>query len=150
MMMKSTAVCLVVLALLGSFCDAQFKPAYPKPGKPATPPQEHQQQKHTFEKDLTWTYPNPPQPEPKVDVPFELRHPVPAATVAVECREDVAHVEAKKDFFGIGQFINPNDLTLGSCGAVGEDSAAQVLIFEAALHDCGSTLVVRSMKDSSH
>lgn len=50
-------------------------------------------------------------------------------------------MEVKKDFFGIGQFINPADLTMGGCGAVAEDAAAQVLIFEAELHTCGSTLV---------
>lgn len=103
-------------------------------------PQEPQQSKQTFETPLTWTYPEDPQPEPQPEVPFELRHPVPAATVAVECRERDAHVEVKKDMFGIGQFINPADLTLGTCGAVAEDTAAQVLIFETELHDCGSAL----------
>ncbi|TKS73349.1 Zona pellucida sperm-binding protein 3 [Collichthys lucidus] len=53
-----------------------------------------------------------------------------------------AHVEAKKDLYGIGQFINPNDLTLGPCNAVAEDNAAQVLIFESELHACGSTLMM--------
>ncbi|KAM6937880.1 zona pellucida sperm-binding protein 3-like [Xenentodon cancila] len=148
MMMKLTAVCLVALALLSSSCDAQSwhgKPSYPSVPEKKTPPQapqEHQQQKQTFEKDLTWKYPDNPPPETKPDVPFELRHPVPAATVAVECREDIAHVEVKKDLFGIGQFINPADLTLGTCGAVGEDTAAQVLIYESFLHECGSTLMM--------
>lgn len=161
MVMRCSAVCLVALALLGSFCDAQWGESYNKAAapsryqKPAPPvrqepvkqaPQQPQQTKQTFEKPLTWTYPEDPQPDPQVEVPFELRHPVPAATVAVECRETDAHVEVKKDMFGSGQFINPADLTLGNCGAVAEDTSAQVLIFEAELHDCGSSLAVSTMK----
>ncbi|XP_076589244.1 zona pellucida sperm-binding protein 3-like [Chaetodon auriga] len=156
MVMKCSAVCLVALALLGSFCDAQWDGGYSKPSKPvyqkpSTPvrqepskqiPHEPQQTKQTFEKPLTWTYPEDPKPEPQPEVPFELRHPVPAATVAVECRERDAHVEVKKDLFGIGQFINPADLTLGTCAAVGEDGVAQVLIFESELHECGSSLLM--------
>ncbi|XP_049929882.1 zona pellucida sperm-binding protein 3-like [Epinephelus moara] len=155
MVMKCTAVCLVALALLGSLCDAQYKPSPPRYQKPAPPtrqepvkqvPQNPQQTKQTFEKPLTWTYPEDPKVEPAPEVPFELRYPVPAATVAVECRERDAHVEVKKDMFGVGQLINPADLTLGNCGAVAEDAAAQVLIFEAELHDCLSTL--RMTEDS--
>ncbi|KAM4573863.1 zona pellucida sperm-binding protein 3-like [Odontesthes bonariensis] len=140
MVMKLTAVCLVALALFGSFGAAQ------KPQKPSDPyikkPSDPQQQKQTFEKDLDWKYPEDPQPEPKVDVPFELRFPVAASTVDVECREDVAHVEVKKDMFGTGQFIDPADLTLGTCGVIAEDSSAQVFIYQSPLHECGSTLVM--------
>ncbi|KAM4554229.1 zona pellucida sperm-binding protein 3-like [Fundulus diaphanus] len=142
MIMKWTVFCVVVLALLGSFCDAQ---GYGKPGKPSTPqlpPTQNQQQLQTFEKELTWKYPEDPQPDPKPNVPFELRHPVPAATVAVECREAIAHVEVKKDMFGTGQPINPNDLTLGNCAPVAEDPVARVLIYEAELHLCGSQLMM--------
>lgn len=156
MVMKCTAVCLVALTLLGSFSDAQWdsgvynpsKPRYPqKPQEPSKKvPQEPQQQKQTFEKPLTWSYPENPKPEPQPEVPFELRHPVPAATVAVECRERDAHVEVKKDMFGTGQFINPGDLLLGNCGVVAEDTGAQVLIFEAELHACGSSSMVSIMK----
>ncbi|XP_051237143.1 zona pellucida sperm-binding protein 3 [Dicentrarchus labrax] len=153
MVMKCTAVCLVALTLLGSLCDAQWagnkpsKPQYPKPlppvrQEPKQPPQVPQQSKQSFETPLVWTYPLDPVPEPQPEVPFELRHPVPAATVAVECREKIAHVEVKKDLFGIGQLINTADLTLGTCGAVAEDANAQVLIFEAELHACESSLVL--------
>lgn len=143
--MKGTAVCFVALAFLSSLCDAQwgnyqpFSPVFQRAPPPKT---DTQQQKQTFEKPLTWTYPEDPKPDPPTDVPFELRHPVPAATVAVECREKNAHVEVKKDIFGIGQLINSADLTLGTCGYTAEDTAAQVLIFEAQLQDCGSTLMV--------
>lgn len=151
-------MCLVALALFGSGCDAQWgggavkpsPPRYPKQEPSKQVPHEPQQTKQTFEKPLTWKYPEEPQPQPQPEVPFELRYPVPAATVAVECREKDAHVEVKKDMFGIGQFINPADLTLGTCGAVAEDTAAQVLIFESQLHDCGSSLTVSTMKNASY
>ncbi|XP_073328172.1 zona pellucida sperm-binding protein 3-like [Pagrus major] len=151
MVMKCASVCLVALALLGSLCDAQWdkpsKPTYQKPApSPREPPkqlpQEPQQTKQTFEQPLTWKYPELPQPETPPVVPFELRHPVPAATVAVSCREKEAYIEVKKDMFGIGQFINPADLTVGGCGVVAEDTGTQVLIFIAELHQCGSTLAM--------
>lgn len=154
MVMKCTAVCLVALVLLGTFCDAQWdtyspqKPRYPqKPQEPSKQvPHDPQQAKQVFEKALTWRYPENPRPEPQPEVPFELRHPVPAATVAVECRERDAHVEVKKDMFGTGQFINPADLTLGGCGVTAEDTIGQVLIFVTELHECGSSSLVSTMK----
>lgn len=129
-------MCLVALALLGSLCNAQL-------GKPSFVPQ---QEKQTFEKPLNWKYPEDPKPDPKPEVSFELRYPVAPSTVAVECRERDARVEVKKDMFGIGQFINPNDLTLGDCRVFAEDNVAQVLIFEAELHECGSSSLVSRMK----
>ncbi|XP_033992224.1 zona pellucida sperm-binding protein 3-like [Trematomus bernacchii] len=153
MVIKSTVVCLVALALLGSLCHAQwavggYMPTapYQKPAPRQEPvkqqPQTPQQSKQTFERPLTWGYPEDPTPDPEVEVPFELRFPVAAATVAVKCIESIAHVEAKKDLFGIGQFINPADITLGNCAPVAEDNAAQVLIFETELQSCLSTLTV--------
>ncbi|XP_072241774.1 zona pellucida sperm-binding protein 3-like [Leuresthes tenuis] len=138
MVMKLTAVCLVALALLGGFGAAQQKPQSPYKQKPSDP----QQKKQTFEKELTWAYPQDPQPEPKPNVPFELRFPIAASTVAVECREDIAHVEVKKDMFGTGQLIDPADLTLGTCAPVAEDPSAQVLIYQSPLHECGSFLMM--------
>lgn len=153
MVMKCTAVCLVALALLGSFCDAQWgegykpvKPVYPqKPREPSKKTPYDPQSKQTFEKPLTWVYPEDPKPEPQPEVPFELRHPVPAATVNVVCRERDARVEVNKDFFGTGQLIHPLDLTLGNCGVDGEDTSLQLLIFEAELHQCGSVSLVSTM-----
>lgn len=143
MVVKSTSLCLLALALFGSLCNGQFKPSKPGPSKPhdTSPPQ---QSKQTFDRPITWKYPDDPKPNPKPEVPFELRYPVAAATVAVECREKDARVEVKKDLFGIGQFINPADLTLGDCHVLAEDPAAQVLIFEAELHTCGSVSTVRT------
>lgn len=136
MVIKCTAVCLVALAVLGSLCDAQSNWQREKT------PRDQQQSKQTFGPELKWTYPEDPKESPTPAINFELRHPVPATTVAVQCRERDAHVEVKKDLFGNGQFINPAALTLGNCGAIGEDTAAQVLIFEAELHECGSTSMV--------
>lgn len=143
--MKSTTLCLLALALFGTLCDAQYKPGKPAPQKPHDPSTPHQS-KQTFEKPLTWTYPEDPRPEIKPEVPFEMRYPVAAATVAVECRESDARVEVKKDLFGIGHFINPADLTLGDCHVLAEDPVAQVLIFETHLHTCGSTSMVSTWK----
>ncbi|XP_037306478.2 zona pellucida sperm-binding protein 3-like [Pungitius pungitius] len=145
MVMKCT-VCFVALALLGSFCKAQWgfnpkpnqNPGIPPPIKQV--PHNPQQTKQTFEKPLTWKYPQDPDPLPKENVPFELRSPVAASSVSVDCREKIVHVEVRKDMFGTGQLINPADLTMGNCAAVGEDTIAQVLIYETELQDCLSTL----------
>ena len=144
MVMKCTAVCLVALSLLGSLCDAQWPHKPQKPGREETklPPQQVKQE---FEKELTWRYPVPPTPAPVPVRPFQLRFPVAAASVAVECLETTALVEVKRDLFGTGQFINPTDLTLGLCNAVGQDQAAQVLIFQTALFECGSVLTVSTI-----
>ncbi|XP_026167224.1 zona pellucida sperm-binding protein 3-like isoform X2 [Mastacembelus armatus] len=148
MVMKCSAACLLALTLLGCFRDAQLSRSFPSrfqkslPPLGVVPPQDTQQSKQQFTKPLTWKYPEDPKPDLDPVVPFELRYPVAAATVAVECREKDAHVEVKKDFFGIGQLISPADLTLGTCAPIAEDTAAQVLIFEAELQDCGSSLTM--------
>ncbi|KAM9854747.1 zona pellucida sperm-binding protein 3-like [Aulostomus maculatus] len=152
MVMKCTALCLVALALLGSLCDAQW-PGYtsdPNIQKPRPPPRQesknpfpdNQQSKQTFQKPLTWEYPEDPKPDPKPEGPFELRHPVPAATVSVECRERDAKVAVKKDMFGIGQFISGSDLTLGRCAVAADDVANQEFILMAELHDCDSSVMM--------
>ncbi|XP_051916212.1 uncharacterized protein LOC127597295 isoform X2 [Hippocampus zosterae] len=128
--MKHTAVCLVALALVVSLCS----------GYPNVDQEHHDQQqaKHVLERPLSWTYPEGPT-VPVEHVPdFELRHPVASKTVSVECGERQARMVVQKDFFGTGQLVKRADLTLGPCGAVGEDTQAQVLIFETELQDCGS------------
>ncbi|KAM4618279.1 zona pellucida sperm-binding protein 3-like, partial [Polymixia lowei] len=152
MIMKWSAVCLVAVAMLGCLCDAQFDSSYkpfnrfPKlpvpPVPPPPPPVKHtpQQTKQNFEKPLRWTYPEDPKPEIKPEVPFELRHPVPVATVTVDCREKDLYITAQKDLFGIGQIINTADLTLGTCPAIAQDQVA--LMYEAELHQCGSRLTM--------
>ncbi|XP_020513430.2 zona pellucida sperm-binding protein 3-like [Labrus bergylta] len=143
MVMKCSPVCLMALALLGSLCDAQWSlPNVPRKDPSKKPPQTPQQTRQEFEEPLVWKYPEDPVPEVQPEFPFELRYPVAAATVSVQCREKDAYVAVKKDMFAVGQFINPADLTLGSCGVMGEDNAAQVLIFESQLHECGSSLAM--------
>ncbi|TNN00844.1 hypothetical protein fugu_012090 [Takifugu bimaculatus] len=147
MVMKYTTLCLAALAMFGCLCDAHKpiqKPSHPQ--KPALPPQT----KQTFEKPLTWKYPEDPKPDPKIEVDFQMKYPVAASTVAVECRERDARVEVKRDLFGIGQPINPADLTLGKCPAIAEDPVAQVLIFESDLHECdSSSMMTGCMRDQS-
>ncbi|XP_068169365.1 zona pellucida sperm-binding protein 3-like [Antennarius striatus] len=139
MVMKGVAVCFVALAVLGGFCSAQ---RFQNPLIPGLVPPNPQQSKQDFGKKLTWKYPEDPQPEPKSEVPFELRHPVPATTVAVQCGEKEARVAVKKDMFGTGHFISASDLKLGTCGTFSEDTAAQAFIFETELQGCGSSSVM--------
>uniref|UniRef100_A0A3B3CHL8 Zona pellucida sperm-binding protein 3 n=1 Tax=Oryzias melastigma TaxID=30732 RepID=A0A3B3CHL8_ORYME len=102
------------------------------------------QEKQIFSEPLTWRYPNPPaEEEPHFPPNFELRVPTPAESVSVLCGENTVRVEAKKDLMGIGKPVLASDVTLGGCAATGEDSEAQVLIFESELHGCGSRLQVR-------
>ncbi|XP_077088738.1 zona pellucida sperm-binding protein 3-like [Siphateles boraxobius] len=91
---------------------------------------------------LTWRFPSLPEEPQPPDVPFELPSPGPANSVAAQCGESSVYVEVMKDFFGTGHPLLSSGFTLGGCTATGEDSAAQVLIFESELHGCSSTSVV--------
>lgn len=153
MIMKWTVVYLVTVAILGQLCSAVYNPKYnqqerSKYNPPAQQESKYQepivQTKDSVDPPIQWRFPTDPQPEPKVEVPFSQRSPVPAVTVAVECRERNARIEVKRDMFGTGQLVNPADLTLGNCAAVGEDSGARVLIFETDLHLCDSRLMMTS------
>ncbi|KAK7891458.1 hypothetical protein WMY93_023421 [Mugilogobius chulae] len=57
MLFKSTAVCLLALAMFSSFCDAQLRPSNPQW------PSDVQQSRQTFEKPLDWKYPEDPHLE---------------------------------------------------------------------------------------
>ncbi|KAM3870182.1 zona pellucida sperm-binding protein 3-like [Diretmus argenteus] len=101
------------------------------------------QEKQYFQEPLAWRFPGLPElPEPRFPSEFELKQPVAAHSVTVQCGESSVRVEAKKDLLGIGTHILPSDITLGDCPATGEDSSGQVLIFESELHGCGSQLVM--------
>uniref|UniRef100_A0A673HR28 ZP domain-containing protein n=1 Tax=Sinocyclocheilus rhinocerous TaxID=307959 RepID=A0A673HR28_9TELE len=91
---------------------------------------------------LTWHFPVMPEEPQQPDVPFEQREPIAPQSVAAQCGENFVHVEVKKDFFGIGQLVNPSFLTLGDCAAVGENPEAEVLVFEYELQTCDSSLVM--------
>ncbi|KAJ8414116.1 hypothetical protein AAFF_G00067140 [Aldrovandia affinis] len=68
--------------------------------------------------------------------------PVRPDSVKVFCGERSVQVEAQMDLLGIGQVIQLSDITLGGCGPTGQDSSAQVLVFEIELQGCGSTLTM--------
>lgn len=92
---------------------------------------------------LTWRFPSLPEEQQQPDVPFELRHPVPANSVAAQCGETSIYVKVMADFFGTGKPLRSSAFTLGGCTATREDPSAQVLIFESELHGCGSVVTVR-------
>nr|XP_029542823.1 zona pellucida sperm-binding protein 3-like isoform X1 [Oncorhynchus nerka] len=100
------------------------------------------QSKQTFNEPLTWRYPEDPVKEVQLAIDEQRPLPVPASSIAVQCGETAARVEVKRDLLGIGQLIDPADLTLGGCAVTGEDASAQVLIFVTELHECGSTLTM--------
>ncbi|KAI7799469.1 egg envelope glycoprotein ZP3 [Triplophysa rosa] len=91
---------------------------------------------------LTWQYPLMPEEPLLPEVPFELRTPSPSVSVAARCEDYFVQVEVKKVFYGNGQLVNPAFLSLGGCGAVGEDPDAQILIFESELQTCGISLTM--------
>ncbi|XP_069042703.1 zona pellucida sperm-binding protein 3-like [Lepisosteus oculatus] len=60
--------------------------------------------------------------------------------VSAQCGESTIVVQVKTDLFGTGQLINASDLSLGDCAVTRQDTAAQLLIFEAELQACRSVL----------
>ncbi|XP_061450885.1 zona pellucida sperm-binding protein 3 isoform X2 [Rhineura floridana] len=62
--------------------------------------------------------------------------------VTAQCEEAQIVVTVNRDLFGTGRLIQAADLILGSpgCRYTSLDDAANVVIFEAGLHECGSTL----------
>ncbi|KAK5614709.1 hypothetical protein CRENBAI_018662 [Crenichthys baileyi] len=102
-----------------------------------------QQVKQEIREPLTWRYPEPPtEEEPRYPPNFELKIPDPAQSVSAICGESSVRVEARKDLLGIGKPVPAADVTLGGCTATGEDTKAQILIFESELHGCGSQLLM--------
>ncbi|XP_072549204.1 zona pellucida sperm-binding protein 3-like [Salminus brasiliensis] len=91
-------------------------------------------------KKVTWRFPQAPLKPTEPPVPFQLREPVSANSVAVECGENRVYVEVKQDFFGTGHLLMPSSITLGGCGPSGQDVTANVLIFESELQACNSVL----------
>lgn len=69
--------------------------------------------------------------------------------VSVQCREAQVVVTVKRDLFGTGRLVQVADLSLGSSGCkhTSLDAAEDAVIFEAELHECGSTLQVTSCLD---
>ncbi|RVE75403.1 hypothetical protein OJAV_G00016600 [Oryzias javanicus] len=79
-----------------------------------------------------------PEKEPQMPESFERRVPVPAESVSVRCGEDKVIVAVQQNFLGNGKLIHAGDLTLGGCAAV--DAVDRILLFQAELQGCGSTV----------
>uniref|UniRef100_A0A3B1JWL2 Zona pellucida sperm-binding protein 3 n=1 Tax=Astyanax mexicanus TaxID=7994 RepID=A0A3B1JWL2_ASTMX len=141
----------VLLVLVLGVCNAQFgnpvgAPAQPTlpnvPGlggisnSPQTPLSVQLKQMLGPVKKLMWHYPQAPVKPQQPAVHFEPPQPVRATSVAVQCSENNVYVQVKKDFLGTGELISPAEITLGGCAATGEDSAAQVYLFQAELQLC--------------
>ncbi|XP_060758435.1 zona pellucida sperm-binding protein 3-like [Neoarius graeffei] len=62
--------------------------------------------------------------------------------VTARCSENAVHVEVRKDLLGTDVTLNTAALTLGGCAAKGVDVSSQFLIYESALHDCNSKLIM--------
>ncbi|XP_054858278.1 zona pellucida sperm-binding protein 3-like [Eublepharis macularius] len=62
--------------------------------------------------------------------------------VSVQCGEAQVVVAVKRDLFGTGRLIQAADLSLGSSGCkhTSLNAAENTVIFEAGLHECGSTV----------
>ncbi|KPP76600.1 ZP3 protein-like, partial [Scleropages formosus] len=73
---------------------------------------------------------------------FAAQQQVTPNTVKAECSENSIVVDVQQDFFGIGQLIDPSEITLGGCPVTGWDVSTKVLRFESQLQDCGSTLMI--------
>ncbi|NP_001013289.1 zona pellucida sperm-binding protein 3a.1 precursor [Danio rerio] len=91
---------------------------------------------------VDWKFPLVQEKPAQLDVNFQLHQPQTPNTVAVQCFENGVHVEVKQDFFGTGHLLEPSSFSLGGCGVLDVDTAAGVLIFQSALQDCGSQLVM--------
>uniref|UniRef100_A0A3B1J0D3 Zona pellucida sperm-binding protein 3 n=1 Tax=Astyanax mexicanus TaxID=7994 RepID=A0A3B1J0D3_ASTMX len=147
----------VLLVLVLGVCNAQFgnpvgAPAQPTlpnvPGlggisnSPQTPLSVQLKQMLGPVKKLMWHYPQAPVKPQQPAVHFEPPQPVRATSVAVQCSENNVYVQVKKDFLGTGELISPAEITLGGCAATGEDSAAQVYLFQAELQLCNGVSMV--------
>ncbi|XP_043836245.1 zona pellucida sperm-binding protein 3-like [Dromiciops gliroides] len=64
----------------------------------------------------------------------------PAPVVTVQCEDDRLRVSVTRDFFGTGRLVQAAELTLGpaACAPMPSDPLSKRIIFEVALHECGS------------
>ncbi|KAJ8342389.1 hypothetical protein SKAU_G00323170 [Synaphobranchus kaupii] len=83
--------------------------------------------------------PHPTIGEPKGTSVVGTTRPNPDS-VTVQCGEDSIQLNVDVDLLGIGNLIQPSDITLGSCGPVGQDHSH--LLFETELHGCDGTLMM--------
>nr|XP_016854341.1 PREDICTED: zona pellucida sperm-binding protein 3 isoform X1 [Anolis carolinensis] len=75
----------------------------------------------------------PPRTEGQADTPQAVR---------VTCEPHRVVVSAHRDLFGVGRLVAPADLALGvaRCRPAAFDPVANQVVFEAGLHECGSTV----------
>ncbi|XP_007504445.1 zona pellucida sperm-binding protein 3-like [Monodelphis domestica] len=64
--------------------------------------------------------------------------------VKVQCQETKLVANIRRDLFGKGRLINPSDLSLGpaACQYTAFNESSNIIVFQAGLHECGSTLQV--------
>ena len=162
----------VLLGFFGCLCNAQqsYKPSDVNSQALATTPWYHRkpvatqapiQARPTFRRPVATQAPVPARPtfgkpaatqgpvtpRPTIGGPKGttiLEPPLPKPdSVKVQCGETSVQLEVDVDLLGIGNLIQPSDITLGGCGPVGQDHSH--LLFETELHGCGSTLMVCSI-----
>nr|XP_020655516.1 zona pellucida sperm-binding protein 3-like isoform X1 [Pogona vitticeps] len=74
--------------------------------------------------------------------PLSRVAPLGSHAVKVRCDPYRVVVTVHRDLFGVGRLVAPTDLTLGltPCLPVSFDAAADEVLFEAGLHQCGSSV----------
>ncbi|XP_060774480.1 zona pellucida sperm-binding protein 3-like [Neoarius graeffei] len=93
-------------------------------------------------KKLTWHFPVAPQIPTPAPVHFVgPPPPVLSEGVTARCNETAVYVQVMKDLLGT-DVTHAAALTLGGCAAKGVDASSRFLIYESALHDCNSKLIV--------
>ncbi|KAG9263894.1 zona pellucida sperm-binding protein 3-like [Astyanax mexicanus] len=121
-----------------------LQPNLPPNSRKPVEVQFHQQLQGPVRK-VTWRFPQVPLKPTAAPVPFQMREPVSANSVAAECGEKDVYVEVKQDFFGNGLLLMPSAITLGGCGPSGQDVVANVLMFRSELQACNS--IVKMTED---
>ncbi|KAJ8407526.1 hypothetical protein AAFF_G00273830 [Aldrovandia affinis] len=158
------SVGVVMFGLFSCLCDAQWGPlpskantqaptttrrTYKRPTLPGPFVSAHQTFKRpTLPKLPATTRPTFQTPKPTTAPPKTVVDYPPLVkpdTVRAQCEESSVQVEVDLDLLGIGQLIEPSDITLGGCAPVGQDNSAQALLFESELQGCGSTLTPKAL-----
>nr|AAI51981.1 LOC100007710 protein [Danio rerio] len=92
---------------------------------------------------FTWKFPIVAEAQREFATNFQLKQPAsPGSTVAVNCGSDRVHVEVQQDLFSNGELIQPAGLTLGGRPVVGQDPNSGVFIFEYAIQDPESVVMM--------
>ncbi|XP_062993300.1 zona pellucida sperm-binding protein 3-like [Elgaria multicarinata webbii] len=89
--------------------------------------------------------PKAPRALPRAPLPLAQSPravPLTSHAVKVDCEPHRVVVTVHRDLFGVGRLVAPLDLALGRtpCWPVSFDATANVVVFAAGLHECGSAL----------